>query len=515
MVLTTNRKVWLKALLFSLASNASVLMVLFYAAWLWPVRLPANSQNIFWLASGVNTAGLLIMGLRWWPILLLNALPAWLLAGEMLDISILGSATNALEALLAAWLIRRIGRFRGTFATTRTLGALILASLVAPLVNTAIIPAWFCLRGVLDWSTYFHAVGNWNLANGAAMLMITPMLVKLSQGGGRLREVWHFWEMSGLVVAAVMLCIVAFNALFSNSSLNVTFLIFPLVIYTAMRFGTREVTVILATVLLGVYVTLTLHAQNSAPARLSSSIWFSQAFCWVLSATGLLVAALSKERQKAESRAILEREKALEISLSEQRSRLEILRYQMHPHFLFNSLNSIYSTLPAEGAGVSRKMLTDLSRFLRATLEDRGDDLAPLRKELQLAHQYLEIERNRFGDELCVDFVTTEGTGEWPVPIFLLQPLVENAIVHGFSASRSEFHLGIYARLENGGLHLEISNTGEWKPGTTTGLGLHNTRKRLHLLYGDTSKFTVGGNDGRVHVRLFLPGQLQSSFSEP
>src|SRR6218665_3494690 len=123
MAMMADIKAWRKGLVFSLVSNAAVLMVLFYAAWLWPVRLPANSQNIFWLASGVNTAGLLLLGLRWWPILLLNALPAWLLAGEMLDISILSSVTNAMEALLAAWLIRRIGRFQDSFAGTRPIMA--------------------------------------------------------------------------------------------------------------------------------------------------------------------------------------------------------------------------------------------------------------------------------------------------------------------------------------------------------------------------------------------------------
>lgn len=510
MMAAMNGKNGWKGLLFSLASQAAVLAVLFYASWLWPVRLPANSQNIFWLASGVNTAGLLLLGMRWWPVILLNAIPAWLLAGEPLDISCLGSLANAFEALLGAWLIRRFGGFQDRFASTSSVGALIVASLVAPLANTLLLPAWFCLRGVMSWSEYFHAAGNWNLANGAAMLMITPLVVQAVIAARRKVSQGRWGERVSLCLVAGVLSIVAFNALFSGSSLNLTFLAFPVVIYTAMRFGSGDVALVLGTVLVGVYVALSLHSRDVAVGELVSAIWFTQAFCWVLAATGLLVAALSKERDRAQMQAARERARVLEISLSEERSRLETLKYQMHPHFLFNSLNSIYSTLPIE-ARSSREMLTGLCRFLRSTLKERESDWVSIEEEIELARQYLEIERGRFGDEIDLEIHLDPSAAGWKVPSFLLQPLVENAMVHGFNRGQGDFTLRFCGETEGDCLVFSIENSGHLDECRSEGLGLRNTRRRLELLYGGRASFVLSSVRGRVKICLRLPRTVSSA----
>src|SRR6478752_5586344 len=120
--------VLVRAGLFSAASNAAVLFVLLFGSALWRDGLPANSQNVFWLASGVNVAALLVLGLRYWPVILLNAFPAWLIAGQPLEITLLASATNALEAVIAVAIIRKAGAFDGRLDRGRTVAALLGAS---------------------------------------------------------------------------------------------------------------------------------------------------------------------------------------------------------------------------------------------------------------------------------------------------------------------------------------------------------------------------------------------------
>lgn len=495
--------VLLRGLLFSLASNAAVLFVLKFGLLIWPERLPANSQNIFWLASGVNVAGLLILGLRYWPVLLLNAFPAWLLVGEPPGLCAIGATTNALEALLAAWIVTGPGRFAGKFDQVRSVGALVAASFFAPLVNTLVIPAYFCAQGLLPWSEYGRALGNWNLSNGAAMLMLAPLLLALR---GRDWSAGARWgERVAVAVVAAALCFLAFDAVFEGTGMNFAFIIFPAVIYTAVRFGIGETGVVLAIALLGIYSSLFLHARALPPGQTSETIWFVQAFCWVLAATGLFVAALSAERRRAERFALEETGRALEASLREERARLAALRYQINPHFLFNALNSVRAALPLSEA-VPREMITELSSYLRSTLAHDDTDAIPLRDELRAVKDYLAIEKHRFGDALDVSFRIDPAAQGISVPIFILQPLVENAIRHGFESSRGDFHLRISASVLASHLDLEVANTGVWKPpGAGGGLGLDNIRRRLKSLYRERFFFEHAALDGWVRVRISLP----------
>jgi integral membrane sensor domain MASE1 len=503
---------FLRVVLFSLASNAAVLFVLKFGQIVWPEGLPAHSQNAFWLASGVNLAGLLILGLRFWPIIILDAFPAWLIAGESLELTLIGSTTNALESLLAAWFMLRVAGFTHRFERVRDVGMLLLASFFAPLINTLIIPAWFAVRGIIPWSAYPEALGHWNLANGASILMITPLALAILRGPwvlpARRREIAAF------IIIAAPICAVAFNALFAGANLNISFLVFPVVIYAAVRFGLSEVAAVLGMVLIAIYASMASHARAIPPDEMAATIWFAQAFCWVVAATGLLVAALYSERHLAKQAMQVERERSLEISLSEERARLEALRYQLSPHFLFNSLNSIYSTLPKDGAEIPRKMLTQLSGYLRSTLTTHAQDQLSLRQELLAMKQYLEVERHRFGDDLQVEISAEEPALNTNVPAFLLQPLIENAVVHGFAASRGIFRLEIRATRHDASLELKVSNTGNWIQ-REEGVGLANTRRRLNLLYGEEASLEVKGSEGwvRVHINLPIPQEANSRNS--
>ena len=280
---------WSRALLFSLASNVAVLFVLKFGEALWPDRLPGGAHHVFWIASGVNVAGLLILGLRYWPVILFDAIPAWLLAGGPQNTTAPAPAANTVEALVAAWMIRKAVGQSG-FDTLKATGILVLASVIAPLANTLIMPAYLCAVGMLQWQDLGHALANWNLSNGAAMLMLAPFILSLRQGEWLFRKSRAETLITALVVAAF--CLIAFKGVFYGVGLNLAFLAFPAVIYVAARFGYAETSAALLLALVVAHVSLVIHAQAQPPREMAAAIWFVQAFCWVLAATGLLVSAL-------------------------------------------------------------------------------------------------------------------------------------------------------------------------------------------------------------------------------
>lgn len=493
---------WQHSLIFFIASNAALLFTIFFGLYLWPDRLPVNSQNIFWLASGVNTAGLLILGLRYWPVLLLNAFPAAFLAGEPMGLCLLAASANAMEALLGAWFIRKVGGFVRCFDTLRSVGALLLASLVAPLVNTVLIPAYFCIKGVYQWSEYPKALGNWNLANGSAILLIAPLIISIVGSDWTLVSARSSqrWERVFTAMVTAVLSWLAFAGLFSGKGMNLAFLAFPPILYTAVRFGIGETAVALNIVLLSIYSTLFLYAGAQPNAAMPSVLWFAQAIVWVLSATGYLIAALGGERRQAERA-------SLEASLAAGQAHLSALRYQINPHFLFNALNSIRATLPLSEEK-AREMITSLSHYFRSTLKGDGDNWCLLDAELKDLQAYIRIEHYRFGSDLVVRLEIEPEAEQFVVPAFLLQPLVENAIRHGLEKNPCPCEIVVAARLVKGNLHLSVSNSGEWQVPSAQGgmgIGLQNLEHRLRLCYGSRATLSIDKFLGSVQIRMVLP----------
>ncbi|HEX8847798.1 MAG TPA: histidine kinase [Pyrinomonadaceae bacterium] len=206
-----------------------------------------------------------------------------------------------------------------------------------------------------------------------------------------------------------------------------------------------------------------------------------------------------KYREREQFAAQLKIEAAqLETRLA--RAQLDALRMQLHPHFLFNTLNSI-SVLMAEDVRAARRMLTRLSDLLRASFENSGTHEVSFREELEFLKNYLEIEETRFQDRLTVRWDVDPATLDARVPNLILQPLVENAIRHGIAPRASSGLVEIRARRENGTIQLEVRDNG---PGLASappekladGIGLSNTRARLEQLYGTNHRFEMTDADG-------------------
>lgn len=195
-------------------------------------------------------------------------------------------------------------------------------------------------------------------------------------------------------------------------------------------------------------------------------------------------------------------------------ARLQALRMQINPHFLFNTLNTI-SALIHDHPDAADRMVVRLSELLRRTL-DRGDvQEVPLREEIDFLKSYLEIEQMRFPDRLTVTWSVEPKTRELLVPHLILQPLVENALRHGIMPREEAGRIEIGARLVDGAhLEMTVRDNGKGLNGADglsqnghgrQGIGLKNVRSRLTQLYGGAQEFTLanaagGGVEARVRI---------------
>jgi two-component system LytT family sensor kinase len=190
------------------------------------------------------------------------------------------------------------------------------------------------------------------------------------------------------------------------------------------------------------------------------------------------------------------------------RIELQMLRAQLDPHFLFNSLNGIAAEISPHPE-IAREMVRKLSLYLRYSLDHRKRSISPLSDELHAMECYLDIEQARFGDRLSVTIHASEEARWWNVPSFLLQPLVENAIKHGLHESRRRLDLGIQADVIAGALELVVTNSGQLRrPGNGgISLGLDTLSRRLDLHYPGRHRFELTGDGDRVRAFLQLQGE--------
>jgi hypothetical protein len=205
-------------------------------------------------------------------------------------------------------------------------------------------------------------------------------------------------------------------------------------------------------------------------------------------------------------------EHAVQLEYQLTQAELRVLKMQLHPHFLFNTLNAV-SALMHKDVELADCMVARLGELLRSTLDNLGAHEVTLRQELDFVRPYLEIEQARLGDRLTVHIDVEPDTMDLQVPNLILQPLVENAIRHGISPVSRPGRIEILARRENSTLHLQVGDNGcglspaqmaVFKPG----VGIATTRGRLQQLYGADHKFEmVNRPDGGLTVKMAIPAR--------
>ena len=208
--------------------------------------------------------------------------------------------------------------------------------------------------------------------------------------------------------------------------------------------------------------------------------------------------------------------RALELELLSREAELKSIRSQIHPHFLFNALNSI-SALTSRDPAEARRVCVLLADFLRRSLTVGARDAIPLAEELELATSLLAIEKVRFGARLDYQVLADAPARACLVPALLLQPLVENAVTHGIASRLEGGTVRIEARRNGEQLELAVANPRDLDGASRagTGLGLPMVRRRLEALYGPDAFVSVEARPESFRVRLGLPARLRGAPPEP
>jgi LytS/YehU family sensor histidine kinase len=215
-------------------------------------------------------------------------------------------------------------------------------------------------------------------------------------------------------------------------------------------------------------------------------------------------------RRESEARAL--NTSQLETRLVE--AQLQALQRQLHPHFLFNTLNTV-SGLIRTDPNAADTMIDRLGDLLRMTLHKSGIQEVSLKEELDVLGKYVEIERTRFGDRLTIDMRVQPETLDAQVPSLVLQPLVENAIRHGIAPNARPGCIAVHADRDDDELVLQVLDNGDGLPpdrlmALNRGVGLDNTRARLEHLYRDRFEFTFTNLERGFCVTIRIPFEVEA-----
>jgi signal transduction histidine kinase len=259
-------------------------------------------------------------------------------------------------------------------------------------------------------------------------------------------------------------------------------------------------------------ISLILRAPIAADALTASPLSAFHRFNWLVywAIIGWYVASDYQDQIRDRKVRTAELERLL------AQSRLDTLRTQLHPHFLFNALNAISANVES-APRTARWMLEQLGDLLRLALDHSEDQVIPLQRELAFVDRYMKLQKVRYEDRLDVVLDVDPLALHALVPTFILQPLLENAIRHGIATRSTPGQIEIQAWCEGEMLHLSVRDDGpglaaNWDLERGAGVGLSNTRERLRRLYGDGQSFRIEGAIGAgVQVDLRFPLQLEDA----
>lgn len=202
--------------------------------------------------------------------------------------------------------------------------------------------------------------------------------------------------------------------------------------------------------------------------------------------------------------------RAMESARLTEQAKLEALRYQVAPHFLFNALNACATLISENRAAEAKSLLIKLSHFYRGRIIHGASETVPLAEEFEAQENYLEIERIRFGDRISISVTLPDDLRTFPVPRLILQPLLENAVKHGVAQTRELCAIELEARRRLNGVELRVANDAPRDPAGDTigaGVGLDNVRHRISAFYNEQGEVRISKGK-RFEVLVCIPGGL-------
>ena len=225
--------------------------------------------------------------------------------------------------------------------------------------------------------------------------------------------------------------------------------------------------------------------------------------CWTALYHGILYYQLllseNQKKHQALNSASNEKIKRFHAESEKKEAQLKMLRYQLNPHFLFNTLNAINSLIGSDDGQKAQKMIVQLSHFLRYSLDNNPEMKISMEREVAALMLYLEIEKTRFGERLNINFDIDEITKTALIPSLLLQPLIENSMKYAISKNEDGGQINLLTKKLNNHLVIELSDSGNGKGGKENkahntsgrGIGLRNTIDRLKTFYDDDFEFNL------------------------
>lgn len=343
------------------------------------------------------------------------------------------------------------------------------------------------LREALDFSGPAPPDG-WAIYLGLAVSLLVFLTTRAL--------VWYLWGVIGLGLCAWLLR-VSEHWSWQRSLRVVALLGIPLaLLHRAAVLGLFE---LLRTTRIGIYPR---DYDPFTPYQLVST-YLADYFAYLLVAGfSLSLAYFARYHERKQQATVLASQLA--------EARLQALSMQIHPHFLFNTLNAIVTLVRRQDTRTAARMLTRLGELLRASLDDTARTFVSLEDEVDFTRRYLDLEQLRLGDRLDVTWNVAPEAYAAVVPNLILQPLVENAVRHGVTARAGTSRLAIRARRTGARLVVSVEDDGPGfstaSPAAGTGIGLTNVRARLHASYSDDATLTCADAEtGGAVVTLDLP----------
>jgi len=476
---------WMADVMRSIATAVAIYAVtkLVHAA----IVQEADKLSPVWPACGLALAALLLWGPRVWPGVFLALFAGCAEASLPWVFTLLAPAGTTAALYAAAHHLRRRG-FDPGLSSTRDVVSLIVFGAVLP---SALAGLWSAT--CLVAADMLPAFGFWTTslvyfaANTSGTLVVAPVILLLASK--RLRWPSASWKhnatATALAAAAVALTWFAFTgALPVNWKADVlAYLPFPLLVWVALAYGVPLAAMTnLAVIAVAVAGTLAGHGPFAGATELVN---FAQIelFISILTGMSLLLGAGSESRQ---------REEALRLRAISREAEIERIKAQIHPHFLFNCLGAIHSLIGTDPES-ARHGLMHLSRLLRNSLDTSEEPMIPLEREFQIVTDFLKLQQMRFEEGLKVECRIFPNAASHPVPPMVLQPLVENAVVHGREGG--DTRVVVMAVANERGLTIKVENTVEessWVPPEqwTEGVGLRAARTRIEKAWPGRASLT-------------------------
>lgn len=458
------------------------------------------SLTLIWPAGGIALAAVILRGPWVAPGIFLPLWISCLVGGEGHLFAILAPLGTTLAIVAGALLLQRTGWNRKLSTSRDVLLLLGLAGLLPMMLAGCWTSLLLVISKAMPGGAFLPVGWLYGCANAAGTIVLAPVI--LMAVDGRFRWQTNRGLLSSLlpVTCTLLAAWMAFGNTHGNSGRTLAvlaYLPFPFLVWTALSRGLPAA----AAAILGIVAIAVIYTSQDmgpfASASLLSGAWQYEVYIAILTSTGLLLGAGSEAQR---------RERTLREQALVREAELERIKAQIHPHFLFNSLNAIHSLIGSDPSG-ARGGILSLSRLLRTSLDTAREPRIPLAKEMEIIRSYLELQKMRFEEGLETEISVHGEALEFPVAPMTIQPLVENAVKHGSAEGAAS--VSITATASGDWLAVTISNLAT--PGTDPstwkdGVGLASVRTRLRETWGDRAELNFAATpSGKVTTSLRVP----------